>query len=790
MSEPATQKSDGTVTYIKRAAMERQIEIMRGDQNAKVWLRGYPDQEGAGAVKFFGSIADALPWIKDQEGAGRAVGIVVGEGGNTNGEITNCNWLYGDFDGGTPLADMNWHVQPDCIVQRDPTHFHAYWRTPGLAPDEFRKAQMRLIAHYKADGIDKSKHSPAGVMRLAGSKHQKDAAHPTRLVLIDNTANVEYFDGNGYTLDYLMTGLPELPPRNDKAESKSKGKPVDAALLREALSYADPSNAYDKGWRDLIAGIGCTNCPEAWQIAHEFAEGKLDRQKRGTPANYNGPGPVDLILSTMKPVKGGVGTGTVQKICADAGWPGTFKPVTPPEKLFEVAIGRMDKKEGAERWDQIIAEVNEHWAAAVHGNRPFYLHFTTDAREGGEKIDFVPPETFTHMFKNKYLPGYTWTDKDGNKQIVKSKPVSKAWPEHPNRREYKDVVFAPGRDLGADILNLYRGWPFNPKAGDWSLLREHMHKIICGGDEGLFKYLMGWSASAVRNLDRPLEVSIILQGIEGCGKGTYANAVRKLFGIHGIAITKSEQMAGRFNAAIADKLVIFADEACTPTNREHVNAIKGLVTEKSHQIERKFRDPEEQPNCIRLIMASNDDWVAALGITDRRFAVFGLAPDKAGDRKYFGAIHRQLENGGYAAMLHDLLHYDLSGFDITKIPDTAARAAQKQLSLQGPDQWFYECLELERIGTQVWDESDLVVDRVALFRTYEQWAIEHRKQPADARTFGKKLRQAFGANLNPEYRPREDGELQGRKYMFLGGLTACRQAFAAHLGTRKMEWPA
>ncbi len=341
MSEQA-QKFDGIATYTKRAAMERQIEILRGDKNAKVWFRGYPDQEGAGADKFFGSITDALPWIKEQEALHRAVGIVVGEGGNKNGEITNTDWLYIDQDGdGALLAETRFHVPPDFIVERDEQHFHAFWRVSDCRVQDFREAQKRLIEYY---GADRSKHSAAGVMRLAGSKHQKDAKHSTRLALIDNSANIEHC-GIGYELSELMASLPELPPRDEQEESEHKGARVESAVLREALSYPDPSIPYDKGWRDLIAGIGCTNCPESRDIAHEFSEGKLDRQKRGEPANYHGPGPVDLILDTMKPMEGGVGTGTVAKTCRDAGWPGTFAPRQSASEAFGAAISNMTQPE-------------------------------------------------------------------------------------------------------------------------------------------------------------------------------------------------------------------------------------------------------------------------------------------------------------------------------------------------------------------------------------------------------------------------------------------------------------
>jgi hypothetical protein len=55
-------------------------------------------------------------------------------------------------------------------------------------------------------------------------------------------------------------------------------------------------------------------------------------------------------------------------------------------------------------------------------------------------------------------------------------------------------------------------------------------------------------------------------------------------------------------------------------------------------------------------------------------------------------VRYELDQGGLAAMLHELLHVDVSGFEVRDIPDTRARNDQKAYSLRGVDRWSAERL--------------------------------------------------------------------------------------------------
>ena len=64
-----------------------------------------------------------------------------------------------------------------------------------------------------------------------------------------------------------------------------------------------------------------------------------------------------------------------------------------------------------------------------------------------------------------------------------------------------------------------------------------------------------------------------------------------------------------------------------------------------------------------------------------------------GDHAYFAAIWKQMEAGGYAAMLHDLLALDLTTFNVRAVPTTEGLQRQRKLSLQTTEAWWLDCLE-------------------------------------------------------------------------------------------------
>lgn len=285
-------------------------------------------------------------------------------------------------------------------------------------------------------------------------------------------------------------------------------------------------------------------------------------------------------------------------------------------------------------------------------------------------------------------------DKSGT-LMTKSASIAEIWLKSPARRQFdRGMVFDPRLPPGdnGDLFNLWTGFSVMGQAGDWSLLRGHMFHVVCGGDIDAYLYLESWLALAVqRPWDLP-EVAVVMRGDEGVGKGLLARTMGRLFGQHGMHISDAGQLTGRFNGHLQDCVFLFADEAFYAGDKAHVSTLKRLITEPTVAIEHKGFAVTTGQNFVHLMIASNSAWIVPASLGSRRFFAVDVLDTHKGDFAYFKAINDQLDNGGLAAMLYDLLNLDLSGFQVRDIPITQALLDQRALSLSGPERWWLDVL--------------------------------------------------------------------------------------------------
>jgi hypothetical protein len=281
-------------------------------------------------------------------------------------------------------------------------------------------------------------------------------------------------------------------------------------------------------------------------------------------------------------------------------------------------------------------------------------------------------------------------DKKGSR--ILENPV-KVWLQHPKARRYrKGLGFNPAGLRDPEKYNLWKGWGVVPRPGDWSRMQKHILEVLCRGDQTAYAYLIGWMAWRVQHPDRKPEVLVVLRGKEGSGRGLLGHALLHLAGAHGIYINSADRLLGRFNAFLRNKIFAFFDEAFFAGDKKHEGLLKSLVTEGRQPIEAKFKELQEMLDRLGAIAASNNQWVVPAGLNSRRFFVLDVNDARLKDFPYFAAIEEQLKGGGYEAMLWDLLHRDLTGFNIRDIPETAALVEQRRLTLSGPHAWLEQVL--------------------------------------------------------------------------------------------------
>jgi hypothetical protein len=182
---------------------------------------------------------------------------------------------------------------------------------------------------------------------------------------------------------------------------------------------------------------------------------------------------------------------------------------------------------------------------------------------------------------------------------------------------------------------------------------------------------------------------------------------------------------------LRDCVLLFGDEAFYAGDKQHEGVLKGLITEPFLPIEGKYQRVVTVTNMLHIILASNHDWVIPASVDERRFAVYDVTDNRCGDIPYFAAIDRQMNEGGLAAMLHDLLARDISGFEVRHVPQTEALATQKLLSLDTLDRWWLAVLERgfvwrSRHGVSEFGRWYDFYATELLHRAYLQWCNDNR----------------------------------------------------------------
>ena len=120
-------------------------------------------------------------------------------------------------------------------------------------------------------------------------------------------------------------------------------------------------------------------------------------------------------------------------------------------------------------------------------------------------------------------------------------------------------------------------------------------------------------------------------------------------------------------------------------------------------------DAVQWHNRIHLIMTANAEWVVPASHDERRYAVFNVSEKFMGNEKYFKALHDEINNGGLAAMLHDLKAVQLGDWHPRHIVKTQALVEQKMQSMQPLQEWWEALLQEGSIPAAPKDTPDTVM---------------------------------------------------------------------------------
>jgi hypothetical protein len=669
---------------------------------------------------------------------------------------------------------------PDPAIVNSGNGYYAHWTFTYEVPvdvwtPEAKKLQKLVRAIEPGLDYDNLIKDCARVLRPVGSIHRKDPDKPKKVTLLQDCEPIE-FEEFVALIDKALAALPAKPATamtsspnklnaqfNNNADQEKNASAITIAEKCAALAEMRDArgNVAEPFWHACIVLL--RHCTESPSIIHEWSSGHPGYSHEETDAK--------IAKCKTPPTTCEHFAGLCSDLCGSCEHKGKIKTpfvlgYTKPTDIIPDFVDAMNK---------------DRFVGCIGGKTVVCREIFDEAlcRFFLETSSFQ--DTRNYFNNQKVIVGM---NKD--KSPITS-PLGNAWLDHEFRRQYMDIRMLPEGCSDEKVYNLFRGFAVEPKKGSWTLMRKHIKYVICSGDKKLYKYVIRWLARMIQEPWTPGEVALVLQGGKGVGKGMLGNAICRIMGQHACHVMNVKHVTGDFNAHLEDCIFLFADEAFWAGDKAAEGVLKGMITEPTILIVRKYCDGRPARNMLHVFMASNNDWVVPASKDERRYCVLKVSDRHRGDIPYFAALAEETDNGGLAAMLYYLQNMDLSKFEVRAVPKTLGLAEQKLQSLDNVTAWWYQKL---KSGDLLNEYSWSVVPTQAL---YDDYVTSVQKLGGNIRrvtdtAFGIQLHKVLPDGWPKKYRQTSgNGPGRANHYEF-PSLKVCRKKFAEVLGDDSLDW--
>jgi Bifunctional DNA primase/polymerase, N-terminal/Family of unknown function (DUF5906) len=399
--------------------------------------------------------------------------------------------------------------------------------------------------------------------------------------------------------------------------------------------------------------------------------------------------------------------------------------------------------------ESAVAKLNAQYAVVLNkGNVSVLKEGTKDG------IDFLSIPAFRAWFSNRWV--YCMRTNENGREVETAIRLADLWLHSAERRQYEGVEFSPTGKVQPGCYNLWTGWgveaadiSYEEAVGRCCLFLDHIFQNVCGGNVEHYNYVLAWFADIIQDPTNIKGVALVLPGLKGTGKSKVFEIMRKVIGRHSITVSHGSQLTGKFNAHLAAKMLIVAEESYWSGDRASEGALKNMITSRTATIEKKGVDAFEVDSFARVAMVTNNEWAVPASADERRYAVFRVGEARRMDHKYFAAIDAEMENGGYEALFTLLQKFPLHTVDLRKVPETGELRKQRERSLEPHDQFVRDMLYGMEVDGKGLGEAPILIAKQKVHDAYVEYSRERGKpHTLDHTQFCKKFVAATGANGN------------------------------------------
>lgn len=433
---------------------------------------------------------------------------------------------------------------------------------------------------------------------------------------------------------------------------------------------------------------------------------------------------------------------------------------------------RLSVNQGPDQESELINALNQRFAIARYGSSVGVIdECNSDCQDTSIRILTVAAfRTLT-----------------ANRPTINKRTAAGIWLTSDKRREYLDLVFDPSCTSPPTSYNLFKGFAVKPKKGNCTLYKRFVRDIICNGDTSKYGYVLQWMAFLVQKPSILPEVALVLRGDQGTGKNTFIAPLLEIAGPHGIEVSTTEQLVGRFTGHLEDKLLVHANESIWGGNKQTEGALKTLITEKQRATERKGLDIVTTKNCAHVIVSSNEDWAVPAAPGQRRFVFLNVSNACKESHSYFKKIYDELASGGTAALLYELQAMELEDWHPRQRPPDSDGNDVALISSCSVTRWWHQCLEDGKLlghSTMLLSEADdeyptEPLTKTQIFDAYVSYCKALGERATQRAVFFKRFRSMIGGF--DETRSKSSNGQRARQ-IGLPELSAARKAFTRNKG--------
>ena len=246
-----------------------------------------------------------------------------------------------------------------------------------------------------------------------------------------------------------------------------------------------------------------------------------------------------------------------------------------------------------------------------------------------------------------------------------------------------------------DVLSIFQGYKYNILDNiNYNVINSFLNlikEVICNNEEELYNYVIGWISLMIQNPGVKNETALILKGLQGIGKNTFTDVISELLvGYSCKNVTDISELTGNFNSIVENKMLIVLNEVknCGDDRMANFNALKSIITDDTIRINEKNQPRRTAENVANFIFVTNNAYPVKIEIGDRRYVVFQCNGKYKGNDSYFKQIHDSFNKDFYDNLFTFFMSYDLSTFNVRKIPMTEAKQDLIEASKSPIDVWI------------------------------------------------------------------------------------------------------